>query len=598
MTQRVQTQDEVIIGTTRFPLGGDGRVRSIVASQYPQKVVFGDVDKDSNPRTSLVVWDDWSGGIGLYATDGKEGMDRFEDSNCETRYKGHLTLAVLETVAADPSVAGTMDEINELAAVIYAALNGGTDAYSWTPSSDTWSAKLHDFPAQVTDSLNFTLGGTEYLAFAHTGGYTYTSDGSSWTDDTTDTLHLAFWDDRLWGIDNAGQLWFATAIGTEVNDAQLALPAGYVNGLFTGPDGEGNEILYASTEVGLYAHDAANSRFVRTGVTFPQNSEAGKGAATWNSEIYIVPGGNTVFRYDPRSGIVRSVGLDRDGGLQSNEIDGNITRLVPVHTGLLAVISDSTAKAVYEYNGRGWHYMIGDASNITGVHASDAGGNYRVYFAHDDRLRHRPLFVGFVNPDIETINYNTLLSHRTPWFNAGQNDVDKVAIRVRIDCDGMSADETILVRFALDYSTSNEASTYTITSNGVTTLTFPTIANNNAEAGSSFRAIRFDIRMERGATTTKSPNMKSLSLEWRRKIPARYGFQFDINRDVSYGGRSPKELKAALITAIESSTPQEFTFVSDDGNTQNYFVDISQMEDIQETGHGEAGATRVAVFEN
>ena len=41
----------------------------------------------------------------------------------------------------------------------------------------------------------------------------------------------------------------------------------------------------------------------------------------------------------------------------------------------------------------------------------------------------------------------------------------------------------------------------------------------------------------------------------------------------------------------------EFTFVDDDGNTQNYFVDVTNVEDVEETGRGEIGQTRIAVVE-
>jgi hypothetical protein len=91
--------------------------------------------------------------------------------------------------------------------------------------------------------------------------------------------------------------------------------------------------------------------------------------------------------------------------------------------------------------------------------------------------------------------------------------------------------------------------------------------------------------------------VKSLSLEWRRKIPARYGFEFAIDRSESYGGRTPKEMKADLITAIETAAQVEFTFVDDDGSTQNYYVDVTNMEDVEDTGHGETGQTRIAVVE-
>ena len=92
------------------------------------------------------------------------------------------------------------------------------------------------------------MGGTLYLIIAHTGGYTYTSDASSFTDDTTDAKFLTFWDDKLWGIDNTGQMWYASSIGTEVNDAKLPLPNGHVTDLFVARNASGNPVIYAMTK--------------------------------------------------------------------------------------------------------------------------------------------------------------------------------------------------------------------------------------------------------------------------------------------------------------------------------------------------------------
>ena len=81
-------------------------------------------------------------------------------------------------------------------------------------------------------------------------------------------------------------------------------------------------------------------------------------------------------------------------------------------------------------------------------------------------------------------------------------------------------------------------------------------------------------------------------------MEARYGFAFDIDRTARYAGRSPKEQKAALVTAFEQGTMAELTYVDDTGNSQNYYVDITSMEDVQETGHGEAGVTRITAVES
>ena len=614
MTNRVSVEREIFLNGERYPLGGDGRVRTIVTSQYPQKIVLGDVDKDSNPRTSLIVWEDWSGGVGVYSTDGKENLNRSHFSRADGRYKNHLTLPPLYTAGADSGVAGLTTAINEFGLKLYVALGNGRDIRAYTVASNSWGSQLTTPAASAYESIAFTMGATDYIAFAYGTGYEYSTnpdDSASWINDTTDVKSFAFWDDRLWGLDDTGQLWFSSVIGTEVNDAKIPLPDGYAHVLFTGPDAQGEDILYVSTEVGLYAHDAANARFVKTKVAFPRmasadaNSVAVQGAATWNGDIYITAGKMTVYRYDPTRGVVMSVGLNGDAGFPVTEIRGDIIKLLPTHAGLLGFIDGNSSDdgTVWEYNGIGWHYLARVDASAQSSHVSSIGGNYRLYhsFSTDD-IGYVALQTGDVNPELASpaISYegtNDIGDLITPWFNAGQNEIDKTAIRVRIECAGMTSDETAKVEYALNYSASYESSTFTVTANGVTTQTFPTIANNNIEAGSNFRAIRFKITLNRGSTATRTPNVKSLSLEWRRKIPAKYGFEFTVDRSENYGGKTPKEMKADLITAIETGTQVEFTFVDDDGNTQNYYVDVTNMEDVEDTGHGEIGQTRIAVVE-
>jgi len=539
-------------------------------------------------------------------------LNRSHFSRADGRYKNHLTLPPLYTAGADSGVAGLTTAINEFGLKLYVALGNGLDIRAYTVASNSWGSQLTTPAASAYESIAFTMGATDYIAFAYGTGYEYsTAPDSSWTDDTTDVKSFAFWDDRLWGLDNTGQLWFSSVIGTEVNDAKIPLPDGYAHVLFTGPDAQGEEILYVSTEVGLYAHDAANARFVKTKVAFPRmasadaNSVAVQGAATWNGDIYITAGKMTVYRYDPTRGVVMSVGLNKDAGFPVPEIRGDIIKLLPTHTGLLAFVlgSSDTLRTVWEYNGVGWHYLARDNGSAQGNHVSSIGGNYRLYHTFgDDDIGYTALQRGDVNPELATpaISYegtNDIADHITPWFNAGQNEIDKTAIRVRIECSKMTSDETAKVEYALDYSSSYESSTFTVTSNGVTTQTFPTIANNNIEAGSNFRAIRFKITLNRGSTATRTPNVKSISLEWRRKIPAKYGFEFTLDRSENYGGKTPKEMKTDIITAIETSDQVEFTFVDDDGDTQNYYVDVTNMEDVEDTGHGEIGQTRIAVVE-
>lgn len=609
MPERVKELEQVSLNGVRYKLGGDKRVRSSVASQYPLKQVFGDQSKDSNPNTSVLVWNDWSKGAGLNYIDGRgDSIHRFFDSQSQTRYKGVLTPGEAVTVCSGVPASSAPKALGELNSEVYGAFGASDkEVHKYNNGGNTWGSSLFTLPAAAISSLNFTLNGTEYLAFAHTGGYTYTSDGSNYTDDTTDTLYMTFWDDRLWGINNTGQLWFSLTIGTEVTDALLPLPAGYINNMFTGPDKDGDEIIYVATEIGLYAHDAANARFVKTGLVIPQHAQGGLGSCTWNGLIYYAAG-MSVYEYDPRRGVIISMGLDQEHGLNAPH-RGRIEFLIPTHKGLIAGVTNATYDSVWEYRNdrqtQGWHFVGPERGDdaITSVYASNAYTAYRLYMADDGNS-----YVSVIPLHAENINYpdadeNTSLTfsgssyHITPWFTAGQNEIDKLAIRLRVDCTNMDANNVVDISFALNYSSSYEASTVTISSDGNTTVSFPTIANDNVEAGSEFRAIRLKLLFRNLQGSNTGSNVRSLSLEWRRKIPAKWRHSFEVDLNGDYKGNSPSQLRAALLSAVESSTMVEFVFRDDDGNDRNFYVDVVQAEGIEETGHSEKGVTRVDVVE-
>ena len=64
-----------------------------------------------------------------------------------------------------------------------------------------------------------------------------------------------------------------------------------------------------------------------------------------------------------------------------------------------------------------------------------------------------------------------------------------------------------------------------------------------------------------------------------------------------YKGKSPKELRSNLISAIESTTLVEFTFRDDSGGTRNYYVDVVSASGMEFTGHDERGSTQISVVE-
>ena len=640
MTSKVIETNEVYLDGTYYPITRP--IRSTLASLYPAKVVIGDTSKDDQLRSSIVAWSDWRGGIGLNRMEGAGDTSRAWHSTAQLRYKNHLVLPGLVTATTTPTHSltdATIGAINTLSSEVYAFWNGSESnspkLFKYNNNTSSWgSALTQSATDQVTDSIVFTnSGGTTYLVFAHYdsngSGYTYSSNGSSWTTDTTDTKFLAVWDERLWGISHIGQLWYSTAIGTDVLDAVLPVPDGFVTALFVARNAAGIPILYASTKTGLFAHNADNARWEETQMAFPVHPDNGKGTTVWRDSVYI-PSGLGIYRYinGNNAAVVSLVGPDRDDGLPADKrgtirmMEGTHNELMvgidatssPLtisstslpyqwisHHGSSVIAADSGYSSILGYNELGWEvkWQASDSGKaIDSMHASSAYDKYRMWWGHNDQVYFMPLLRDIINPsEVAEFEYATSAVHETPWFNAGQSEVDKLALNLRTEVQGMSSTETVKVEYAIDYVEGYSTAVGSITSNGTDTYTF------GSSLGTKFRAIKFKLTMARSSATDtglekfETPDVVSLTLEWRKKLPAKWGHTVEVDLNNEYKGKSSKELRSNLISSIESTNLVEFTFRDDSGGTRNYYVDVVSASGMEFTGYDERGSTMISVVE-
>ena len=651
MAGKVVEENEIYLGGTYYPLTRP--VQSQLASIYPSKVVIGDTTKDSNIRTSIIAWSDWRGGIGVERTQGAADANRAWYSTCNLRHRHHLVLPALSTAttaqdAADASIQGAITFIQDLGTVLYAGY--GNAPYYYSEGNDRWtrvtnSSSAYSFPAPPTDSITVRMAGTDYVVVAHDGGYSYFSSATTVTDKTTDARFLTYWDDRLWGIDSAGQLWYTLTIsGTPVNDAKLPVQDEYVTDLFVGRDATGQQIIYASTKTGLYAHDAFNQRWVETQFQLPFHNFNGIGSVRWRDAIYT-PSGLGIYKYvnGNNNAVITVMGPDRDDGLPS-AYRGTIKKLTGTHTELLAAVDATTAPGAQAATDIPWQYgaTAGAASHSSSVFGEGSGqssiiawndqgwetkwaapiadkgkavdimlvtnagkGDYRLWWGFKGQIYHQLIPFDVTNPsqlsatDGTDYAYDSSGVHETPWFDAQQSEVDKLAIKLKVEVQDASADETVAVSYATNYSTSYTAlTTITSTTLGATegTQTF-LLPSSSSPVGVGFRSIKFKLTFARGSTTSNSPDVVSLSLEYRKKLDAKWGHAVEVDLNKPYKGNDPMGLRSALVSSIESNTLQEFTYRDDSGGTRNYYVDVASATGIEYTGYDERGTSRITLVE-
>jgi hypothetical protein len=179
-----------------------------------------------------------------------------------------------------------------------------------------------------------------------------------------------------------------------------------------------------------------------------------------------------------------------------------------------------------------------------------------------------------------------------------------LALKLKVECQDISANETVAVSYALDYSTTYNALT-TITSTtlgdteGTQTFSLPT---EDTPSGIGFRSIKFKLTLSRESGSTaaimkKSPDVVSLALEYRKKLDPKYGHSVEVSLNKTYKGNTPKQLRAALVSAIESNTLNEFTFRDDSEQERNYYVDVTSATGVEYTGYDERGTSRITLVE-
>jgi hypothetical protein len=624
-------------------------IRSTLASIYPAKVVIGDTTKDDQLRSSIVAWADWRGGIGVNRMEGASDVNRAWFSTCQLRYKNHLVLANLATATTTPGHSlgqATIGAIETFGGEVYVAWNGGSGAtpeiYVYANGNDSWGSALttSGITDAVTDSIVFTdTLGTSYLVFAHydsvDSGYSYSTNGTSWTTDATNTKFLTVWDDRLWGISHEGQLWSAATVGTEYNDAMLPLPDGSITALFVARNAMGIPVIYAATTEGLFAHDADNAMWVATQFTLPVHPDNGKGSIRWRDSVYI-PSGNGIYKYinGSNTAVVTVVGPDRDDGMPSDKrgsirsmagshnelligVDAQvgaadvaadaIPRQWQSHVGSTVMASDSGLSTILGYNELGWEtkWISGTVGQrLDTMHVSTAYNSYRVWWGINGVVYFMDLPKDIINPsEVDDFAYATSGVHETPWFNAGQSEVDKLALNLRIECQDLTANEKVKIEYATDYSESYTTAVSSLdlstmgSASGTYTYTFA------SGVGTPFRSIKFKLTLYRSTATTtglekfNSPDVVSLTMEWRKKLTAKWGHTAEVDLNRPYKGKEPKDLRSALITAIESTTLVEFTFRDDSGGTRNYYVDVMAAVGMEYTGRDERGTTQISVVE-
>ena len=616
----VTRKKEVSLFGNFYPIVGPVRQQS--AAQWAEKRVDGDYSKDSETPMSSWIISDNRGGVGVKDMEEVKDADRCWWSTAEIGYKNHNLLPRLTTQFSTNPGGAHPDIVIEYANGLYVAF--GTDLRKVNNATGAYGSSLGTLVAVPTDAfvhkdkLYFACG-TDFNRY----------DGSTLTTGATlgsaqACRYLEEWDDKLFTLDNDGQLDYSIDEGvTWSTNADSKLPSGYFTSLFEYRAPGGARALHMGTKVGLYHLDFDNARW-RLRIKLPFHNFGCAGSVVWRNEAAYVSSGLAVYQYVAETGGVTDVGPHLDAGLPS-EYRGSITKLLAGHNYMYAFI-DSTAEEIQDmylagddeygemqfypdvgtslilrWDGKGWSTVyISSGTDQPGKGGTVAAADdiYRLWFGINRELYYQPLLVSLQNPvEVADFEYAASDEHITPWFDADNAVIDKLAAILSGYFTGMSATEYVKLYYGVDY----DDDTWTL----LTNTAFPDgqiDANGETEfsfasgEGLDFKAIRFKAEKARGSNTLLSPDMRWLRLSYIKSLPLRWGFQVTVDCSRNYRFKTARTLLDTLKAAKETGTLGEFTFKNGRGSETHWVKIMDPMQGAEVGARRSEGVYTLALM--
>ena len=612
---------------------------------FEGKVVDGDYTRDSDKLMSAKIWTAFAGGI---------GQDRHREGSDEGRLWFHTLNLDHQFSASLATKVDSYDEakypLGDLGGFMYAA-DDSLEIWKFTESTGAWT--------DTTDALDDapTKAGLEWngdLYIPHgANGYSH-YDGSTLTPEAGENvIDFVDWDDRLFCITTGGTLKYSTNGTTWATAGQIntsVTPKRLVVYL----DSSQNEVIYVTTNRGLYAYNPTTLKFVRTQVRIPNHPDNGLGADVWRpGEDLFFSAGLQVYRYTGGSAV--PMGPDRGDGLP-DELRGRIVDLCSEHNSICALVegiaiagvvteeaefdpgldSDepleisetSTKSALLAWTGTGWHprWLSSDDSGTPHWMYLSAGGDaYRLWWGYGESIYSLPLSRTFSNSSqllrtgegqFERTGYMDL-----GWVDHNMREFDKLASHVEINMENTTPLEGVTVEYKTDFDTSwtNLGVAFAYDPDGDSAVTAflgiaPTAARMQkfilpfgvrvSDAGEAFsyglkyRRIRPRLTFERDPDDiTQTPILDSIVLKYiRLPITGEY-FTVTIPLDFSgeWEGRSAAQIKVEIDDLLAND---EFILMNHgyDEDQLNHRVRLTKVGGNDRTGPNSIGGRGVTVI--
>lgn len=252
---------------------------------------------------------------------------------------------------------------------------------------------------------------------------------------------------------------------------------------------------------------------------------------------------------------------------------------------------------IFAWDRIGWQVVWESADSTEGITTAVVAGAYgkhRLWFAQNQRIFYMDLPRDIVNPtQVSDYEYASAYTHLTPWFTAGQTEVSKLALLLRAETINPTTSETLTIGYRLNYSTGAFTTWTAISVTGETALPFPVTGD---AVGVEFRAIQFQIVAAQGSSNKNTPDLVSLTLEWRKKLPLKWTNTVElVIADKPDRKTSAEAQRAAIRTALGAGTLVKLETGPD--SDQTYLGDLKLAPGVRLSGTDKRGSIKITHVE-
>jgi hypothetical protein len=509
-----------------------------------------------------------------------------------------LLIEECQAETASPGVpSGTLGRATNFNGELYWVVGNHLVKLDSGRASFTGVQRFATAPTAIVPSLNGKL----YIFLGDSYTYAVMTTAEAFSVGNASGYWAFQWDNKLFKVltngtvhysinpDAASPTWTASATITDI--------ASQIESFALGDDFMEGTVPYCATNTSLRFLNFTDASWDNTALSLPGLANSGKGFCHWRDGLYISSGLDVIKFQSAQVPMITNVSMLKGGGIPS-EYNGHIVKLCGDGTNEMfaavdaSQLSGTQKSGLYAWDDIGWKCWWVDSANdsaMAEIIVSNAESGYAVYWSCGSTIYYIDTPQGIRNPTyLATETFASSGTLYTSWFDGGWLVGNKRVNKVRIGTKGVSATETLVVKYRTNKVNTDLSTGWTtlgtITSGTETSYTF------GSGIGQIFSSIQFCISFARGATTTSTPIAQYITMEYNKLIPKVWGWQMTLDCSSLWHDVPPKTLLSNLVTAAETETLITLVYVD-----TTYYVEVVSVTGSRLTG-GEIEKGRYAVF--